>query len=491
MIGQMDKLEIISRHLSGQSNRRIARELGLNRKTVNKYIAEYSSKQEELTGSKQLTQEQIRNLTEEITSAPEYKKRNSPPRKWTKEMDEFLDEILASEDRKRQLLRTNKQQLSCKQIHRLMLDEGFDIGYTSVCNKVSSKKNKHQEAFIAQTYTPGHRFEFDFGEVHLFIDGVYTKAFIAVMIAPYSNYRYARIYRNQNFDVFIDAQVRFFEHLGGCFEEGVYDNMRNVVNKFIGRNEKELTDGLIRFAQYYSFRINVTNCFSGNEKGSVERSVDIVRNAAFAANWQFVSIEDAQRHLDSVLEELNADTLIEEEKRYLSPYRPMYECAKINTCVPVDKYSCVHIDKVSYSVPDCFVGKNVCTKLYPNEVVILFKGKEIAKHRRCFDKNVMVLELNHYLNTFMRKPGALANSTALAAQTQLKEIFDREYKDNPREFISILSECKNQGLSDTINALKSHCALTPVRAQNTHLDAIAAQTLAQIARISAIGRTAS
>ena len=117
MIGQMDKLEIISRHLSGQSNRRIARELGLNRKTVNKYIAEYSSKQEELTGSKQLTQEQIRNLTEEITSAPEYKKRNSPPRKWTKEMDEFLDEILASEDRKRQLLRTNKQQLSCY-LHR-------------------------------------------------------------------------------------------------------------------------------------------------------------------------------------------------------------------------------------------------------------------------------------------------------------------------------------------------------------------------------------
>ena len=42
MIGQMDKLEIISRHLSGQLNRCIARELGLDRKTVNKYIAEHS-----------------------------------------------------------------------------------------------------------------------------------------------------------------------------------------------------------------------------------------------------------------------------------------------------------------------------------------------------------------------------------------------------------------------------------------------------------------
>lgn len=40
--------------------------------------------------------------------------------------------------------------------------------------------------------------------------------------------------------VFMDSHVRFFDKMGGVFKEVVYDNMKNVVAKFIGRNEKEL-----------------------------------------------------------------------------------------------------------------------------------------------------------------------------------------------------------------------------------------------------------
>lgn len=211
-------------------------------------------------------------------------------------MDEFLDKILADDDKKCELLHTKKQRLRNNQILQLLHDEGFDIGYTTLCKKIKEKRSTTQEAFIAQHYRFGQRFEYDFGEVHLYIAGKYRRCYIAVMCAPASNYRFARIYLTQKFDVFIDSQVRFFEHMGGCFEEGVYDNMRNVVKKFIGKNEKELNDGLVKLSLYYGFEINVTNCFSGNEKGSVERSVEIVRNAAFSANWEFDSLEDAQAH---------------------------------------------------------------------------------------------------------------------------------------------------------------------------------------------------
>jgi transposase len=61
--------------------------------------------------------------------------------------------------------------------------------------------------------------------------------------------------------------VKFFEMLGGCHREIVYDNMKNVVSKFIGRNEKELNPDLVKMSMYYGFQINVTNCFAGNEKG--------------------------------------------------------------------------------------------------------------------------------------------------------------------------------------------------------------------------------
>lgn len=384
MITMKEKIQIIKLHMQEISNRKIAKELGIDKKTVNKYVAEFEQANATLAQSETCSQEEIRQATQQVCAVPQYKVRNSPPRKWNKAMDEFLDDILAKEAEKATLLRTRKQQLKKYQIHELMQEEGFDIGYTSVCKKINEKRAVKKEAFIAQKYDFGQRFEFDFGEVRLLLGGKFSNAYLAVMSAPASGYRYARIYLNQKFDVFVDAQVRFFEHMGGCFEEGVYDNMRNVVKKFIGRNEKELNDGLTKFALYYGFNINVTNCYSGNEKGTVERSVEVVRNAAFSKQWEFDTLVDAQVALDEALEKLNEDVDLDKEKAALTPYRPPYENADIVCDASVDEYSCVRYDRVSYSVPDCFVGKKMCLKAYPTEIIILHKGEEVAQHARSF-----------------------------------------------------------------------------------------------------------
>jgi len=488
MITLVDKLTIIQMHMQNMSNRKIARALGIDKKTVNKYVDDFEQAQQILIQSDVIDQESVRQATKIATAVPEYKKRNSPSRKWNAEMDEFLDGILTVEEDKRKILRTSKQQLTKYQIFQIMKDEGFDIGYTSVCNKINQKRSKTKEAFIAQQYRFGQRFEFDFGEVHLLISGKFTKVYLAVMSAPASGYRFARVYLNQKFDVFVDAQVRFFEHMGGCFEEGVYDNMRNVVKKFIGKNEKELNEGLVKLALYYGFRINVTNCFSGNEKGTVERSVEVVRNAAFSAAWEFNSLEDAQEHLDCVLANLNNNTPIGEERAALTSYRVPYEIADIRANCNVDKYSCIRYDKVSYSVPDCFVGKSMCIKAYPTEIVVLHKGAEVARHIRVFEPNKMVLEIGHYLGTFKRKPGALANSQALAAKDNLKEIFEHEYADNPREFIAIISEHADGSFDDVLEALRAHRRASYSPRQREENDYISIKTQEQIAHIAAIGR---
>ena len=501
MIKLKEKLKIIELHLSSKSNREISRILGIDKKTVNKYVKEFKVANKALASPDELTEEEVRDIAETITATPKYAKRKSPPRKWNAQMDEFLDQILADDDKKCELLHTKKQSLRNNQILQLMHDEGFDIGYTTLCKKIKLKRNKTPEVFIAQQYRFGQRFEYDFGEVHLIIAGQHRRCYIAVMCAPASNYRFARIYLTQKFDVFVDSQVRFFEHVGGCFEEGVYDNMRNVVKKFIGKNEKELNDGLVKLSLYYGFKINVTNCFSGNEKGSVERSVEIVRNAAFSKNWVFDSLEDAQAHLDSALVELNASCAIDEERAALSPHKPPYEIADMRDECNVNKYCCVRYDNASYSVPDCFMGKKLCIKAYPTEIVIQHKGEVIARHVRSHVAGDMVLDINHYLHTLKRKPGALANSCALAANLELKEIFEREYKDNPREFISILSESSRFGFDAVLTALKAHqpfkastkeCApqTTPQTTTTTQTnlgDHIAKQTQEQIALIGAIG----
>ncbi len=81
--------------------------------------------------------------------------------------------------------------------------------------------------------------------------------------------------------------------IGGIWKEIVYDNMRNVVSKLIEKNEKELNEDLVKMSLYYGFEINVTNAFSGNEKGYVEGSVKYLRNSyVLKSNPKLKSIFD-------------------------------------------------------------------------------------------------------------------------------------------------------------------------------------------------------
>lgn len=91
------------------------------------------------------------------------------------------------------------------------------------------------------------------------INGELKDISLAVLSSPCSNFRWAFLYTNQTSEVFFDSQVRFFEMIGGLYKQVVYDNIKNVVMRFIGKNEKELNPNLLAFANYYGFNINVVH----------------------------------------------------------------------------------------------------------------------------------------------------------------------------------------------------------------------------------------
>ena len=126
----------------------------------------------------------------------------------------------------------------------------YDISYPSVCNYIRSKEWK-KEAYIRQSYTPGSVCEFDWGEVKLIIGGIKRVYQIAVFTMAWSNYRYAYLYNRQHTQSFHQSHVRFFEHLAGVPGQMVYDNMRVAVKRFVGRTEKEATQGLLSMSMYY------------------------------------------------------------------------------------------------------------------------------------------------------------------------------------------------------------------------------------------------
>ena len=347
----------------------------------------------------------------------------------------------------------HKQALNDRQIYQLLIDHGFDIGETTIRNRLRVIRNEKKEAFIKQEYDYCDRFEYDFGEVRLMIDGRNTKGYLAVLVCPASGFRWAYLYRNSKMDVFLDSHVRFFEMLGGSFKEGVYDNMKNVVARFIGKNEKQLNEQPIKLALYYDFTINATNCFSGNEKGTVESAVKWIRNKVFAYKYAFDTFEGACDHLQEKRIEINKNSKIEEKKKYLKPYRPRYETAHI-TKNRVDKYSFVHIDNNCYSVPEDLCQKWVTVKLYPNHLIIMYKQEIVAQHARIAGKGKSRIDIRPYLRTFSRKPGSLSNSLALKNEPELKNMFNKYYKERPKVFIEILRRYSDSDLKTLLEALE-------------------------------------
>jgi hypothetical protein len=65
-----------------------------------------------------------------------------------------------------------------------------------------------------------------------------------------------------------------------------------------------------------------------------------------------------------------------------------------------------------YSVP-LPVGTAVEVKVYSAYVEIWHQARCVARHERCYERHKKILELEHYQDVLVKKPGALAGSTAL------------------------------------------------------------------------------
>ena len=434
----MEKKDIIMLKEQGLSNREVSRRTGKDRDTVSKYWNEYRQRLKQLDEPGA----DVKAIQESLLVKPKYDTKNRRRHKYTKELDERLKSILKDEARKDRLFGVgHKQKLTNKQIHQKLVDEGFDISGITINIALADIRKRQREVFIRQKYELGDRLEYDFGEVFLDCgEGVRTYH-MAVLSSPGGGFRWLYLYTNQKKAVFMDSHVRFFEMMGGCYREIVYDNMRNVVSKFIGKNEKELNEDLVKMSVYYGFRINVTNCFTGNEKGHVEGSVKVLRNQLFADNWTFLSLEDAQEYAHGRLLIMNENSQMAAEKEALLSYRPPLELGIISEA-KVNPSSLISVDTVFYSVPEYLVGKRVIVKKYHNEIRVYAGQEMVAKHKRLFGKDKMQIDIYHYLKTLLKKPGAIKNSVALKSIPRLKAIFDTYYSKQPKKFIELFLENK-------------------------------------------------
>lgn len=426
----------------GESIRQIARKTGIHRETVSKYVRAYEKKRQKLMEGGQHVQTEA--LIESLTEKPAYHTGPRPKRKITPEIEQRVLDFLKENQQKRHQGQA-KQQKTVMGMYEALENDQVDISYSTVRRLVRQLDHKPREAFIKATYLPGDVCEFDWGEVTVTIAGKLRTLQMAVFTSAYGNYRWACLFPKQTTECFQEAHARFFAHINGVYTTVTYDNMKVAVRRLAGQ-DKAPTEGLMQLALYYGFSHRFCNIRRGNEKGHVERSVDVVRRKAFAFGDTFESLEEANQYLEVACGKRNQKPMsqyegktpserLDDERGHLLDAPPKWDAARV-THGRVDKYATVIIDQNRYSVPDHLVGEMVMVKVYAEHILCFHNEQCVARHSRLTGPHGWSLELSHVLETLQRKPGALAGSLALhQADQKLKDIYTTYYKGNEKDFI--------------------------------------------------------
>jgi transposase len=408
------------------SYKKVARELSISPNTAKKYLRRIKDLQD--------------GEADEIL--PKNRKIIQPSRVLTEIVRQKIHQYLESN-----LEHPRKQRLTAKRIWELLVWDGHKIGYTSVKDEVARWKrtNSPREVYILQEPRVGQRAEFDWGEVHLRIRGIWLKFYLAVFVLPFSLYRFARLYpRSTRLEV-IQAHTEFFHEIGAVPETIFYDRMAAVYDS----RKQQFNDKFLEFSMHSGFRPCVCNPASPNEKGTDEESVGYVRRATFGERGSFASLEEATEWLKMRLVEINTHPVyrrpnvpvqgLVQEQDLMHPLPTLeFENYDLKRAA-ISRYSLVKCEGNFYSVPDTYRPRQITLKILVDRIALLDGNDVIASHHRLTGKQQYSLDITHYIKTFHRKPGALPNARVLAQVDELiQDLFNRYYLDDPKGFLPIL-----------------------------------------------------
>lgn len=459
MITMVDKNSILLRYFrDGESMSSISRSLRLSRTTVTKYV---NAHKELLSSGK------VRDaLCFGLSRSPLYDSSNRSKRRLTTEICLLIKECLLANEKKRSS-GLHKQLMKNIDIHEYLLEKGLQISYSSVCQYIQCVRESTKEAFIKQSYKAGVSCEFDWGHVRLDINGKSQSLQMAVFTSCYSNYRWAKLFYRQDTLAFMQSHVDFFRHTNGVYRELIYDNMRVAVARFTGSTEERATTSLLELSNYYKFGFRFCNVRKANEKGHVERSVEYIRRKAFCRAEHFDSLEDANAFLANKCEVLNnksqrlkssetAVSLFKEEFSYLYPISADYACFT-EDYAKVDSYATITLYGNRYSVPDTLVGKLLNVRVFAEHIEAYLDNHKVCSHPRSYGSNVWNLNIDHYLRTLLKKPGALKGSIAFnSLDAKVKQVYHTYFEACSKEFVELLHHCKKHQIAFTQieNAIK-------------------------------------
>lgn len=384
----------------------------------------------------------------EHSGPPGYRQSQARPRKKIGPYEERIGQIL-KEDK----AMPKKQRHTAKRIFERLQKEGYVGGYTAVKDAVREMEQKNQEVFVPLAHPPGEA-QVDFGYALVKMNGQLCKVAFFVMTLPYSDAFFVMAFERECTETFFEGHVQGFEFFGGVPRRIVYDNTRVAVSKILGR-ERQLTRGFCELRSHYLFGHQFCQVRRANEKGVVEGMVKFARLNFMVPVPQVRDLEQLNEDLRRRCTEdqerrvrgkegIKKQRLEEERAMLLAlPATAFEACRRQSTAA--SSLSLVRFDNNDYSVPVAFAHHPIVAKGYWDEVVLCHVGREVARHRRIWEREQVCFEPLHYLALLERKPGALDQARPLQGWTLpecfqlLRRRLEAEYEgEGTREYIRVL-----------------------------------------------------
>jgi len=341
----------------GWSQRRIARELGIDRETVARYV--------NLPGSG----------PKPATNAPTGSDGSKPANAPTGSVDQN-PQISGPESQCEPFRKVIEDKLegglSRQRIYQDLIDEyGFEGSYYSVRRFVNRLGDNKPIPFRRMECMPGDESQIDFGTGAPVVrpDGKHKRPHVFRIVLSFSRKGYSEAVYHQSTDNFIRCMENAFWHFGGVSRTLVIDNLKAAV-KNADWYDPDIHPKIQSFCEHYGTVILPTKPYTPRHKGKIERGIGYVKDNALKGRT-FSSLQEQNQHMLN-WETHIADTRIhgttrkqvgklfrEEEKSSLLPLPagrfPCFQEAKRS----VHRDGHIEVQKSYYSVPPEYTGREV------------------------------------------------------------------------------------------------------------------------------------
>lgn len=411
----LPKLKILLESSNMEINKsQLARELGVDRRTIGKYLDGYTK----------------------ITT------RNKPSK-----IDKFYDVI------KELLSPDSVQKFYYKRVLWQYLKDnyGLDCSSSNFRTYISKKpefqqyfdanRGKHASQDVIRFETPpGEQAQLDWKENMKYItkDGEILYVNVFVLLLSLSRFRAYHLSISKSQSILLSFLTESFERFGGVPKTILVDNMKTVMDQSRTKYQKGVVNE--RFHQYAKdFNFEVKPCIArrAQTKGKVEAPMKIIDEIhAYQGKFNYEELNEFIEELcNRVNNEYNQGSgkipilSFQKEKDHLLPLpsKQIREAYKINhTLVKVNRSNMITYKSNQYSVPAGYIGKTVSLQVYDNHIHVYYSTELIVRHE--IQQRKLNYKQEHYIETLSKQLPYTNEIEELALKNlkAINEVYDNE-----------------------------------------------------------------